>query len=147
MKPTMFAVAVAAAALICVTPAPVLAQSPDADRAAIEKALRDYVAVVDEREPAAAKRAFHPTAPLASVSRGGALTLMTQDQWLERVSRIPADAAKRKADIVMIDQQGVAAVARVDITAPDGAKSTDYFALLKTADGWKITHKLLSVPL
>ncbi len=117
------------------------------DRAAIEAVLRQYLDVVDRRQPEGAQAAFHPTAPLASVTRGGSLMLLTQEAWLERVARLPTGGMSRQSTIAMIDVENLAAIARVDIVGTDGTRSTDYFVFLKTGAGWKITHKALSVPL
>ena len=52
----------------------------------------------------------------------------------------PADEAKRKRRVVMVDVTGDAAVAKVELDFPD-AKFTDYFSLLKVGNEWKIIHK------
>jgi hypothetical protein len=71
---------------------------------------------------------------------------MSQDIWLERTSRIPEGGARRESAIVSIDVVGSAATARVDFKSPNG-DSTDFFLMLKTKDGWRITQKALSTPL
>ena len=52
----------------------------------------------------------------------------------------PADEAKRKRRVVNVDVTGDAAVAKVELDYPD-TRITDYFALLKVGNDWKIVHK------
>lgn len=120
---------------------------PAAERAAIVKVLQDYLRVTDFRDRDAIEKSFHPTAFLASVTADGALKLVTQDEWWERVSRIPANTPPRRSVITLIEAVDAAAVARVDITDARGNASTDLFTLLKTAEGWRIVNKVLSSPL
>ena len=53
---------------------------------------------------------------------------------------LAADEARRKRQVVMVDVTGDAAVAKVELDFPD-TKITDYFALLKAGNEWKIVHK------
>ena len=109
--------------------------------------LRDYLRVTDVRDKAAIQLSFHPSALLNSVTAAGTVRSMTQDEWWERVSRIPADTPARKSSITLVEVANVAAVARIDITDARGNASSDLFTLQKTKDGWRIINKVLSVPL
>lgn len=120
---------------------------PAAERTAIVKVLEHYLRVTDFRDEGAIAKSFHPTAFLTSVTASGALKLMTQDEWWDRVSRIPAGTPPRRSVITLIEAVDAAAVARVDITDAKGNTSTDLFTLLKTADGWRIVNKVLANPL
>lgn len=120
---------------------------PAEERRAVLQTLNDYLRVTDLREKAAVSRALHPTAPLSSVTPGGAVRHMTQDEWWERVSRIPEGTPPRKSELRLLDVAGVAAQVRIDITDARGQTSTDLLTLLKTRDGWRIMGKVLSVPL
>jgi hypothetical protein len=120
---------------------------PVEERAAVVKVLQDYLRVTDLRDRDAIGKSFHPTTVLSSVTAGGALKLMTQDEWWERVSRIPKDTPARKSVITLVEVVNAAAVARIDITDARGNTSTDLFTLLKTAQGWRIINKVLSSPL
>ncbi len=120
---------------------------PKAERSRVLRALEAYLSVVDGKDHSAIEKAFHPTGLLMSVSRAGALRFVTQDEWWERVSRIPAGVKPRTSIVRMIDVSGVAAVARVDITGGTGQRTTDYFSLQKVDEGWRIVNKTLSVPL
>lgn len=127
--------------------ADVAGTGPDAERAAVHAVLQQYLRVTDARDAAARGRALHPAALLASVTAGGALRLMTQDEWWERVARIPEGTPPRRSTVTLIDVAGLAAVARVDITDAQGRSSSDLFTLQKTQAGWRIVSKVLSVPL
>src|SRR5688500_2458430 len=72
---------------------------PAGERAAVVKVLKDYLRVTDARDRDAIGKSFHPAALLASVTANGALKLLTQDEWWERVSRIPADTPPRRSVI------------------------------------------------
>lgn len=120
---------------------------PAGERAAVMKVLQDYLRVTDFQDEAAIAKSFHPTAFLATVTAGGAVKLLTQDEWWERVSRIPGDTPPRRGVILLIEVVDAAAVARIDITDARGNTSTDLFTLLKTADGWRVVNKVLSSPL
>ena len=126
---------------------PVRGSATDEERAEVAAVLQQYLRVTDFRESAAIAKSFHPTAVLNSVTSSGALKSMTQDEWWERVSKIPADTPPRQSTIVMIEVVGVAAVARVDITDARGSSSSDLFTLQKTKDGWRIVNKVLSKPI
>jgi hypothetical protein len=120
---------------------------PADERAAVIQVLREYLRVTDFQDRDAIGKSFHPTAVLSSVTAGGALKLMTQDEWWERVSRIPKDTPPRKSVITLVEVVNAAAMARIDITDARGNTSTDLFTLLKTAQGWRIINKVLSSPL
>jgi hypothetical protein len=126
----------------------ILGNGPAADRTAIAGVLTSYLSVTDQKRQSAITEAFAPGATLMSVGRDGAIKAMSQGEWWERVSRIPAGAPARNSRIVMVDVAGVAAVARIDITNEQtGRVSTDYFNLMKTVSGWRIVNKTLSIAL
>lgn len=120
---------------------------PADERAAVVKLLRDYLRVTDLRDRDAIAQSFHPAGLLASVTASGSLKLMTQDEWWERVSRIPANMPPRRSVITLVEVVDAAALARIDITDAKGNASTDLFTLLKTGAGWRIVNKVLSSPL
>lgn len=125
----------------------VAGNGPKEERAAVQKVLQDYLRVTDERSREAIARSFHPTAMLNSVTSSGVLRAMTQDEWWDRVSRIPTDTPPRKSRVSLIEVSQSAAVARIDIVDGRGNNSSDMFTLQKTAAGWRITNKVLSAPL
>lgn len=89
------------------------------------------------------RRAFLPSARIESM-RDGAFTSWTLDIYCERFKGQPAaDEATRRRTLDWIEVNGSAACARV--TLVHGSNTfTDYFVLLKTADGWKIANKAFS---
>ncbi|MBA5605370.1 nuclear transport factor 2 family protein [Duganella sp. FT3S] len=84
--------------------------------------------------------AFLPSAHIESM-RDGQFTSWPLDVYCERFKGVPAaDEATRRRTVDWIDVAGLSACAR--ITLVHGAVTfTDYFVLLKTADGWKIANK------
>lgn len=86
------------------------------------------------------RQAFLPTAHIESM-REGVFTSWTLDVYCQRFKHQPAsDEAMRKRTIDWIEVKGSAACAR--ITLVHGLTTfTDYFVLLKTAEGWKIANK------
>lgn len=86
------------------------------------------------------RAAFLPTAHIESM-REGVFTSWPLDVYCERFKGTPAaDEATRQRRIDWVDVQGSAACAKV--TLVHGATTfSDYFVLLKTAEGWKIANK------
>ena len=86
------------------------------------------------------RRAFLPTAHIESM-REGQFTSWPLAVYCERFKGQPAaDEARRVRTIDWIEVTGSAACARV--TLHHGPTTfTDYFVLLRTADGWKIANK------
>ena len=86
------------------------------------------------------REAFLPGARIESM-REGVLTTWPLDLYCERFKGTPAvDEKQRERIIDWIDVSGSAACARV--TLEHGAtRFVDYFLLLKTEDGWKISSK------
>lgn len=128
-------------------PSGLAGSGPTEERAAVVQVLRGYLRVTDVRDKAAIQASFHPTAMLISVTSSGAVKAMTQDEWWERVSRIPSDTPPRKSSITLVEVANAAAIARIDIIDARGNASSDLFTLQKTKDGWRIINKVLSAPL
>jgi len=86
------------------------------------------------------RQAFLPTAHIESI-REGVFTSWPLEVYCERFKGTPAaDEADRRRTVDWIDVGGLSASAK--ITLVHGAITfTDYFVLLKTADGWKIANK------
>ena len=86
------------------------------------------------------RRAFLPTAHIESM-REGQFTSWPLAVYCERFKCQPAaDEARRVRTIDWIEVTGSAACARVTLH-PGPTTFTDYFVLLRTADGWKIANK------
>ena len=71
----------------------------------------------------------------AFAQSGSATPPATADQ-----GKPPADEAKRKRRVLMVDVTGDAAVAKIELDLPAG-KLVDYFTLLRIGGAWKIVHK------
>ena len=117
------------------------------ERERVVQVIHEYLRVTDYRDKRAIAKSFHPMAVLNSVTGTGALRSMSQDEWWERVSRIPPATQVRLSKFTLVEVVGVAAVARVDITDARGHPSTDLFTLQRTSVGWRIVNKVLSIPL
>ncbi len=91
-------------------------------------------------DAACMRRAFLPTAHIESM-REGQFTSWPLEVYCQRFKNQPAaDESSRQRRIDWIEVSGNAACARV--TLVHGANTfTDYFVLLKTAEGWKIANK------
>ena len=110
------------------------------EEAAVRVPLEHYMQGHATDDAAPMRQAFMPSAHIESV-REGLLTSWTMEEYCLRFKGTPAaDEATRRRTIDAIDIGGTAASAR--ITLVHGAVTfTDYFLLLKTAQGWKIANK------
>ena len=111
-----------------------------AEEAAVCEPIEQYFLGHSQDDAAHMRRAFLPTAHIESM-REGAFTSWPLEVYCERFKHSPAaDEAARRRRIDWIDVQGSAACAKV--TLLHGSTTfTDYFVLLKTAEGWKIANK------
>lgn len=68
---------------------------------------------------------------------------VTRDEWIARLKPRAADAPRPdvRADITVLDQSGDAAVVRVNLFRAGKQIFTDYIALYRFADGWKMVGK------
>ena len=117
------------------------AQNVDGEKRNIKEVVKLYLRVTDLKDSSAIEKAFHPEAKLMSVNSKGELKQMTQNEWWQRVSKIP-DPVVRKSRITVLDIAGVSAVVKVEFK-----KSIDFITLLKLGNEWKIVNKSLSVVL
>ena len=120
------------------TATPCLTSHPE--EAAVRVPLEHYLQGHATDDAAHMRQAFMASAHIESV-REGPLTSWTMEEYCLRFKGTPAaDEATRRRTIDAIDIGGSAASAR--ITLVHGAVTfTDYFLLLKTAQGWKIANK------
>ena len=120
------------------TATPCLTSHPE--EAAVRVPLEHYLQGHATDDAAHMRQAFMASAHIESV-REGPLTSWTMEEYCLRFKGTPAaDEATRRRTIDALDIGGSAASAR--ITLVHGAVTfTDYFLLLKTAQGWKIANK------
>lgn len=122
------------------------------DRAAVVQVVTDaYVdGVHNFRDPAAMRRGFHPDFEMLAL-RDGKLARLTLDNWIagmeaRNLKEPPPKAApeaprETTAKFVTVEIIGTAATCRVEIWRGGKQLFTDFLALYKFADGWKIVSK------
>ncbi|MCA8969428.1 MAG: serine hydrolase [Planctomycetes bacterium] len=112
------------------------------DRAMIRRTLQDYIEGSTRGEPERLRRAFHPDLNLYSV-RDGAIHVWPGTEYItEAESGGPTGETGR---ILSIDFENDAAMAKVMISPPRGARPfLDFFMLLKVDGRWVIVHKLFT---
>lgn len=122
------------------TPQAFNAASASAEEAAVCVPIEQYFRGHANDDVAFMRQAFLPTAHIESM-REGVFTSWPRETYCERFKGTPAaDESTRRRTIDWIDIHGSAACAK--ITLVHGATTfTDYFVLLKTAEGWKIANK------
>jgi len=118
---------------------------PQADETdAIREALQYYLDGHATGDPEVMAKAFHPSARLQYI-RNGEVSIRSLDDYLGGMSGEPApDEAERERRIVMIDYDGTAAVARIELDYPR-AFFADYMQLLKVEGEWKIVNKIFHI--
>jgi hypothetical protein len=120
---------------------PAVAQSSDADDAAIRAVVNVYFRGHATANADTMRAAFHPTAHIEGI-RNGQFVSWTVDQYVANFRGQPAaDEASRARVIDVVDKVGTAAM--VKATLKHGATTfTDYFVLLKVDGNWKIANKV-----
>jgi len=112
----------------------------NAEELAVCSAIEQYFLGHARDDATPMRRAFLPTAHIESI-RDGVFTSWTLDVYCERFKGQPAvdeDTRRRRIDWLQVARN--AACAR--ITLVHGTTTfTDFFVLLKTAEGWKIANK------
>jgi len=98
-------------------------------------------AVFARRDEAAVRRGFHADFQLFVRSDDG-LLVVPLDAWLARLELdgIPSAGAIRH-EVAFIDVTGDAALARTELFVDGEHEYTDYFALYRMHDGWRIVAK------
>lgn len=129
------------AGLLATIGAPLFAQSPADEEAAIRRALDHYLQGHATGDGDHFRAVFHPQSNLYSV-RDGALVVRTSEAYAAGApGRPPADEAERRRRIVSIDVAGTAAMARIELDYPT-VRFIDYMSLLKIDGEWKIIAKI-----
>lgn len=128
------------------------AADPTAERAAIERVVIDaYVdGVHNFRDPAAMRRGFHPDFEML-VLRDGKLVKVPLAKWIEgmeaRNLKEPPPAASpdapraTTAKFAAVEIAGSAATCKVEIWRGGKQIFTDFLALYRFEDGWRIVGK------
>ncbi|MEO7794937.1 MAG: nuclear transport factor 2 family protein [Thermoanaerobaculia bacterium] len=147
------ACALAFLALVLAPVGPLLAAADAAaERAAIEQVVTDaYVdGVHNFRDPAAMRRGFHPDFEML-VLREGQLVKVTLAKWIEGMEArnlkepppklSPGAPRATTAKFAAVEITGTAATCKVEVWRDGKQLFTDYLALYRFADGWKIVSK------
>ncbi|WP_089069708.1 nuclear transport factor 2 family protein [Flavobacterium reichenbachii] len=107
----------------------------------IRAVLLDYIEGTANGEPKRLRKAFHPKFNLYTVAKD---TLWTRSGE-KYISDIKAgEKTNRIGNIISIDIEKDAAIAKAEILIPNWRRFTDYFLLLKYEGNWKIVHKSYS---
>jgi hypothetical protein len=111
-----------------------------AEQAAVLAPIEQYFLGHARGDASHMRQAFLPSAHIESMQEG-VFTSWPLEVYCQRFNGAPAaDEATRRRTVDWIDVGGNSAAAK--ITLVHGAVTfTDYFVLLKTADGWKIANK------
>lgn len=134
--------AMAAAALVL----PAYAGAATADDEAIKAVVKSaYVDGVHVRADATLMRAgFHPGFRML-VLKDGAMTAVTLDEWAARIEKGAAArtgaAPEIRHEFAHVDVTGNAAVVGLELHRGGKHTFTDYLALYRFPDGWKIVSK------
>ena len=122
--------------------APVAAQTkPTPEAAAVRKTIEDhYFKAQSTGDGSHLKGTFVDEGRMMWIVDGQLRTRTSAEYIGGFQGKPPADEAKRKRRVVMVDVTGDAAVAKVELDFPE-TKITDYFSLLKIGPDWKIVHK------
>ena len=120
-----------------------------ADRAAIvEVVTTAYVdGIHNFRDPAAIRRGFHPDFEML-ILKDGKLDKLPIGKWIENIEARnakeppPTDGVRTTtAAFPLVEVTGTAAICKVELTREGKLIFTDYLALYKFEDGWKIVGK------
>jgi hypothetical protein len=111
-----------------------------ADETEIRAVVEKYFLAHSTGQGAPLLEAFHPDWKMLWV-KDGALMTRTRDEYASGFKgTAPADEAKRKRSIEMIDVTGNAAVAKVRLDYP-ATTFVDYMLLLKVDGRWQVVTK------
>ncbi|HSP14266.1 MAG TPA: nuclear transport factor 2 family protein [Thermoanaerobaculia bacterium] len=126
----------------------VCARAGNDDNAAIVEVVdRAYVHGVHiDRDPDKMRSGMHESFVMFVKTDEG-VNQLTRDAWIERLSAASAPPAGEarpqiKANIVVLDRSGDAAVVKVDLFRDGKQIFTDYISLYRFNDGWKLVGKI-----
>jgi hypothetical protein len=112
----------------------------DTDDKAIRQTVRAYVEGMTLANEALLREAFHPQCNIIGHYEG-ALEWLSLDEFIEAINAEGAQDALPSWKIRTLNISGDAAAVKVTDKYA-GMKFTDYLALLKLQDGWRIVNKV-----
>ena len=105
----------------------------------VRATLHDYIIGTSNGEPERISRAFHSDLNLYTV-KDGKLSQRAGNEYIQLFK--PGKMNSRIGEVLMIDIENDAAIAKVEISFSDRQDSyIDYFLLLKVEGHWTIIHK------
>ncbi|MFK7782546.1 nuclear transport factor 2 family protein [Psychroserpens sp.] len=108
----------------------------------ITTVLNHYIEGTANGQPERLKKAFHEDFNLYFV-KNNELEIWSGKHYISNIK--PGVINDRKGKIISIDQEGDAAMAKIEIKMPRrNLTFTDYLLLLKLENKWKIIHKSFS---
>jgi hypothetical protein len=146
---SILALAVVAGASSLVAPALAADDPLAAERAAVvDVVTAAYVdGIHNFRDPAAIRKGFHPDFEML-ILKDGELDKLPIAKWIENIEARnakeppPTDGVRTTtAEFPLVEVTGTAAICKVELTRDGKLVFTDYLALYKFEDGWKIVGK------
>lgn len=105
----------------------------------ITAAVNDYIEGTANGQPERLTRSFDPDFNLYHVN-DNKLETWSGQKYIDNIK--PGQKSNRVGRILMIDHEGDAAMAKVEILMPSRKRMyIDYLMLLKYEDRWKVIHK------
>ena len=136
--------------LLLLMMAPLPASDTATDETAVRKVVSDaYLdGIHNFRDAAAIRAGFHPDFEML-VLKDGKLEKLPLEAWIERLGTTPEKAAEARAkgarpvtaEFARVEVAGDAAFCRLEVSRDGKHTFTDFLALYKFADGWKIVGK------
>ena len=113
----------------------------DAETVAIRNAIQLYMSA----DPVKVREAFYPSANLFMATEKGDVGIIPLEQFLANIARGSASGqAHPEMSIDFIDRVGTAATVKMTEVS-NVARVTDYFSLVRDAQGWKVVSKTFNV--
>lgn len=136
-------------AVMLVTLVPALPQAGEGDDvAAVKKVIEEaYVKGIHiNQDPDAIRRGFHSEFTMI-ILKDGEISKMSRDEWIGRIEEGKKNNPDRpkvetKHEFAVVEVEGNAAVARIEMYKDGKHVFTDFMALYKFDDGWKILNKI-----
>ena len=125
--------------LLLVAVATFLNANSQTEEQLVRATLNDYIIGTSNGEPERITAAFHPDLNLYTV-KDGKLVKRVGKEYIQLFEKGKKNS--RVGEILMIDIENDAAIAKVEISFSDRPSSyIDYFLLLKVEGHWTIIHK------
>lgn len=105
----------------------------------ITATLMDYIDGTGNGEPDRLRKAFHPDFNLYTVNTQDSLVTRSGENYIGLFKE--GEKSSRIGEIISIDYEHDAAIAKAEIVIPNRKTYVDYFLLLKYEGSWKIVHK------